>query len=472
MREIIFFGYFFIFFVSCVEESQVSFESHDEKIMGNTNPDQNDEISNNSGNSGERFSLSTSLEDLQVNEGERKDINIEILTNDNSGVLVTAHDLPSFVKFNMIDSYNFELKIFPQYHDASEVEFDLEIRDAFNNAEWKKVKINIAETEQIANFGFAGGTQIYRYDITKMDQIIKPTAIVEKVYEDVANAFLSYTEGPLWLPEQQKWIFTDSSSNRNRIFEWSESSGFGVWLEYAGYNLGHAGVSSAGANGIVLNNLGELLICRQGAREIAKLNASLDNPSPNYITLTNSEGGSKFNSPNDITVHSNGNIYFTDPDYGLPNPKGDYNEYGSEGIFLLKPNGETVLLDNSIIKPNGLGVNIAGDKLIVASSDGNNGRLYTYDILADGTINNQQVLFDPASAGLPEIVLGGFDGLEISKAGHIFATGSSGVLILEENGSLIGYIELPNRPSNIAFNSDDSEILLTVVRSLYRVILK
>jgi len=72
-----------------------------------------------------------------------------------------------------------------------------------------------------------------------------------------------------------------------------------------------------GSNGLTLDRDGHLILCQCGNRQIARMDAPFDKPAPKYISLANNYNGKKFNSPNDVIVNSKGEIFFTDPPYGL-----------------------------------------------------------------------------------------------------------------------------------------------------------
>jgi gluconolactonase len=114
-----------------------------------------------------------------------------------------------------------------------------------------------------------------------------------------------------------------------------------------------------------------------------------------------------------------GNIYFTDPPYGQPGTK--TAEIGINGVFKVAPNGKVTMLIDSLNRPNGIALSLDQKKLYVNQSDKEKPFLYSYEIAADGTLINGDILFDfrplaKHSKGLP-------DGLKIHKSGNIFATG-------------------------------------------------
>jgi gluconolactonase len=141
-------------------------------------------------------------------------------------------------------------------------------------------------------------------------QVIPKDAQVEILAEG-----FGWTEGPLWLPTENKLLFSDIPSNS--IFEWTEKNGKKLYLKPAGYTGKEKRGGETGSNGLLLGQDGRLIICQHGDRRIARMNASIINPNAEFITLTDNYNGKKLNSPNDAVLSKNGELYFTDPPYGL-----------------------------------------------------------------------------------------------------------------------------------------------------------
>ena len=143
-----------------------------------------------------------------------------------------------------------------------------------------------------------------------IDKIINKEAKIEVLAEGY-----EWTEGPVWVPEGEYLLFSDIPNNK--VVKWKQGEGATSFLTPSG----HAGIvdrsGEAGSNGLMLNAKGQLVLCQHTGRQIAIMNADLSNPAPTYTTVTGEYDGKKFNSPNDLYIHSNGDIYFTDPPYGL-----------------------------------------------------------------------------------------------------------------------------------------------------------
>src|SRR5262249_55083456 len=166
-----------------------------------------------------------------------------------------------------------------------------------------------------------------------------------------------------------------------------------------------------------------LITCDHGDRRVARLEVD----GKTKTTLADRYNGKRLNSPNDLVYKSNGDLYFTDPPYGLPNGMDDQGrELDFCGVYRLSKDGKLTLLTQEITRPNGIAFSPDEKRLYVASSDPVKAIWMVYDVKADGTIANGKVLFDSTSwvkekrPGLP-------DGMKVDKDGNIFATGPGGV---------------------------------------------
>ena len=132
--------------------------------------------------------------------------------------------------------------------------------------------------------------------------------------EVLADGF-QWTEGPLWLPSENKLLFSDIP--QNSIFEWTEKGGSKLYLKPSGYTGSSPRGGEAGSNGLLLSPEGHLVLCQHGDRRMARMNAGTADPKAEFMTLAGSYQGKRLNSPNDAAYHLNGDLYFTDPPYGL-----------------------------------------------------------------------------------------------------------------------------------------------------------
>ncbi len=308
----------------------------------------------------------------------------------------------------------------------------------------------MAACQQKENFKTTG--QIERID-PAMDSIIdagvKP--------EIIAEGF-EWSEGPLWVEAHRMLLFSDVP--RNTIYKWTEQIGKELYLELSGYTGSIKRNGEMGSNGLLLDPDGNLVLCQHGNRQMAGMDAPVDKPVGKFITIADQYNGKRFSSPNDAVFNSEGELFFTDPPYGLitQSDKDPGKEIPFNGVYKVKKNGQVILLVDSISKPNGLAFLPGEKKLIVASSDPAKPNWYLFDVNGDSLTNG--LLFysaaghDKAWKGLP-------DGLKIDKKGNVFATGPGGVWIFSFEGRLLGKIKLDEAASNIALSPDEKTLYIT-----------
>lgn len=277
-----------------------------------------------------------------------------------------------------------------------------------------------------------------------------------------------WSEGPLWLPDQQILIFSDVP--RNTIYSWSEEKGAGVYMSPSGFTGENFQGSEPGSNGLALNR-GELVLCQHGNRAVSVMRAPLDRPEPNYEPLAEDYQGKRFNSPNDLVFDKAGNLYFTDPPYGLPGGMEDPGkELEFQGVYRVSPEGEVQLLTDELTRPNGLALSPDEKTLYVANSDPDKAIWMAYSLDESGQISDSKLFYDvtaqvPQAKGLP-------DGLKVDNAGNLFATGPGGVWIFSPDGKHLGTIQTGEATANCAFNEDKSVLFMTADSYLLRLKLR
>ena len=294
--------------------------------------------------------------------------------------------------------------------------------------------------------------EIERIDAS-LDSILSPTAKPEIIAEG-----LDWSEGPLWIEKDKMLLFSDVP--RDTVFKWTEEKGKEVYLTPSGYTDTAKRGGEMGSNGLTTDNDGNLILCQHGNRQIARMDAPLDKPVAKYISIANAYQGKKFNSPNDVIYNSKGEVFFTDPPYGLEKNMDDQKkEISFQGVYKVKKNGEVVLLTDSLTRPNGI-LLLPGEKtLLVANSDPEKPNWYAFDIGANDSLTNGRIFYstlgsDKKLKGLP-------DGMKADKAGNLFATGPGGVWIFNKNGKLAGKIKLPDATSNCALSADEKTLYIT-----------
>ncbi|HEX6179920.1 MAG TPA: SMP-30/gluconolactonase/LRE family protein [Chitinophagaceae bacterium] len=291
--------------------------------------------------------------------------------------------------------------------------------------------------------------------IERIDPEINSVIDTGAVMEIIAEGF-DWSEGPVWLEKQNKLLFSDVP--KNTIYSWTEEKGQEVYLTPSGYTGTTPRGGETGSNGLRL--MGDsLVLCQHGDRQVGVMSASLDAPQPTFRTIAGLYNGKKFNSPNDLAIRSNGDIFFTDPPYGLEKGMNDsLKESTFQGVYRVTRDGKVSLLIDSITRPNGI-VFTPGEKtVIVANSDPAKPFWYAFDISGD-SLTNARIYHDASAAAKAEKGLP--DGLKISKQGYVFASGPGGLWIFNKDGKLIGKCKIPEATSNCALSDDEKTLYIT-----------
>jgi gluconolactonase len=297
-----------------------------------------------------------------------------------------------------------------------------------------------------------------------LDAILDTNAHIEVI----AQGF-EWAEGPLWIEESQMLLFSDVP--KNTVYKWTETKGKEIYLMPSGYTGATPRGGELGSNGLARMATGQLVLCQHGDRRVARLEAPVQNGKPQFSTLAGSYGGRRFNSPNDLVFDAKGNLYFTDPPYGLlKNMEDSSKELAFQGVYKRSPDGTVTLLVDSITRPNGIALTPDGRRLIVANSDSLKSAWYIYDVNPDGSLSNGKIFYDATATRKRE--QGNPDGLKIDKRGNVFATGPGGVWIFNGGGTLLGKIRFGEKVSNCAFSADEKTLYITADDYLLRVRLR
>ena len=296
----------------------------------------------------------------------------------------------------------------------------------------------------------------------EIDRIIPPG----ETPEILASGF-EWSEGPLWLPDQDMVIFSDIPNNS--VFQWSETGGLKLYLKPAGYTDTVSRGGETGSNGLLLDPQGRLVLCQHGDRRMARMDAPLDAPEPSYITLADRWEGKRFNSPNDAVFSRAGVLYFTDPAYGLEKRYDDpAREIDFTGIYRLDKNGTVTLLNDRMSAPNGIGLSPDEKKLYVANSGGGaKSHWMVYDLLEDGSVSEGSMFYDAGPAA--DTLRGAPDGLVVRPDGIIFATGPGGVWVFTPEGEHLGLVLTGQATANCTIGSDGKYLYMTADMHLMRI---
>ena len=290
--------------------------------------------------------------------------------------------------------------------------------------------------------------------------------------EVIAEGF-EWAEGPVWVPEKSGGYLLFSDIPRNTVFKWKAGEGISTYLNPSGHSgptprPGAAGTDEPGSNGLSLDPQGRLVLCQHGNRQVARMDAPLDKPAPHFIPIADRFNGKRLNSPNDLVFHNNGDLYFTDPPYGLPQRENDPGrELDYCGVYRVKPDGLITLLTTDLPRPNGIAFSPDCRTLYIANSEEQRRIWMAYQLTAEGLLGPGKVFFDATDLGTNRI--GSPDGMVVDKRGNIFATGPGGVLVFNPRGERLGTLLTGQATANCTFGDDGRTLYITAHMYLLRI---
>jgi len=292
-----------------------------------------------------------------------------------------------------------------------------------------------------------------------LDAIIDSTAKIETL----CTGF-DWAEGPVWDEREKRLLFSDVP--RNTIYQWKEGdTEASVFMKPSGFTGVSNYSSEPGSNGLAMDDKGQLYCCEHGDRRISYLT-----PGGGKRTLADNYNGKRFNSPNDLAIARNGDVYFTDPPYGLPEREKDtkFRELPFHGVYRVTPQGVVSLVTRDLDRPNGVALSPDNKMLYVAQSHGPLPVIMAYPLKADGSIDGGKIFFNCKDLKGP----GAPDGIKVDAKGNVFSTGPGGCLIFNPEGKLLGRILCGRPTANVAFGENGTRLYLTSDDRILRVALK
>lgn len=280
--------------------------------------------------------------------------------------------------------------------------------------------------------------------------------------EILAKGF-TWSEGPVWVSDDNGGHLLFSDIPRNSVFKWKEDAGIELFLKPSGYTGAVFYGLEPGSNGLILDPKGRLVSCEHGDRRVSVLTEN-----GGKRTLVDNYQGKRLNSPNDGCYKSNGDLYFTDPPYGLPERYEDERrELDFCGVYRLSKDGKLTLLTKEMTRPNGIAFSPDEKTLYVAQSDPEAALWKAFPVKEDGTLGKSKLFYDATDAvgklpGLP-------DGLKADKEGNLFATGPGGVYVFSPEGKLLGRLSTGERTANVGWGNDGTVLYICADSYLCRI---
>lgn len=251
-----------------------------------------------------------------------------------------------------------------------------------------------------------------------------------------------FTEGPQWVKATGTLLFSDIPVNK--IYEYAAPATFTTFRDPSG-----------NSNGLAVDKNGLLYVCEHSGRRVSKTDSM-----GVVTTIVDNYQNKKLNSPNDVIIRDDGNIYFTDPPYGLAAP--NLSELGFQGVFRVTIAGMVELVSKDMNRPNGIALSPDQNTLYVTDTATAELRAYVLD-------NEGK----PGSMTTVVTTSANPDGMTVDDQGNLYVSTSSGIEVYKSNGKLWGTITIPEQPANCAFGDGDRKTLYVTARtSLYRVTLK
>lgn len=302
---------------------------------------------------------------------------------------------------------------------------------------------------------------LFAFALSTHAQLVPKDAVPEKV----ADGY-QFTEGPALGPDGCIY-FTDIPAELILKFD-PESGETTTVVEKSGQ-----------ANGLMFDHKDRLIACRHGGRAVNQISIPY-NDQILWLAAQAKYEDKKLNSPNDLAIDKQGNIYFTDPRYG----NRDSMEMEIEGVYfqssepeqseLIDQTGKThhnakVLkplqrIDADLTRPNG--IVLSPDESILYVADNGANYIYAYDIEEPGKVKNKRV-FGRINDGKG----GGSDGMCVDHQGRLYATGHGKVWVFEPTGQLVATIDVGKQTTNCTFGADGKTLYVTANKGLYRITL-
>lgn len=283
----------------------------------------------------------------------------------------------------------------------------------------------------------------------RLRALVDPAATAEKI----AGGCI-FTEGPVWSQQDRSLIFSDVRGDT--MYRWTEAGGQTVFRK-----------PSQVANGNTYDRAGNLVTCEHQGRRVSRTL-----PDGQVDTVVSHYEGKRLSSPNDIVGAPNGDLYFTDPPYGLRRPDGTFGpqEIPFNGVFRISGvDGSITALAKDFERPNGLVISNDGRQLYVDDTERHHVRVF--DLGEDGELTNSRVFVAVSHDG----TVGRPDGMKLDTQGNLYVTANTaeGVWVFAPDGTLLGFIGVPEPPANAAWGGpDDRTLFITANTSVYRLQMK
>lgn len=263
-------------------------------------------------------------------------------------------------------------------------------------------------------------------------RLVTPGAKLIKLAEQFA-----FSEGPA-VNKMGDIYFTDQPNDK--IWEYDRNGKLSLFMDKTGRS-----------NGLYFDQQGNLISCADEKNELWSIN-----PDRKVTVLLSHFEGKRLNGPNDLWIDPKGGIYFTDPYYQREYWDRKQPDISGQKVYYLpKGKSQAIIVEDSVVKPNGIVGTPEGKYLYIADIQAN--KTYRYEINHDGSLK-----------GRKEFVSQGSDGMTLDNEGNLYITGK-GVTVYGSNGEKLGNIPVPsNWTGNVCFGGKDRHTLfITASEAVY-----
>jgi len=274
-----------------------------------------------------------------------------------------------------------------------------------------------------------------------------PGVIAEGARVELVRGGFKGLEGPVPTPDGGLYF---TALEENRIYKLAADGAISVWRE-----------NTKRANGLFVAKDGRVFAAESTVPQIAALT-----PDGRATQLAAKSAGKPLRGPNDLIADSKGGIYFTDP---APRPGPNLAPKEPGNVHYLRPNGEVLLLDAEIRRPNGITLSLDEKTLYVDDTEGE--YVYAFDVQPDGRVANKRQfvkLLEPEKGSLG--LRSRADGMALDSMGRVYVATAAGIQVIDSRGRHLGIIRVPMPARNVAFAGPGRKTLyMTALESLYRV---
>ena len=265
-----------------------------------------------------------------------------------------------------------------------------------------------------------------------------------------------WAEGPAWNGVGRYLIWSDIPNNVQ--MRWIEEDGHVTVFRNP----------SGNSNGNTFDYEGRQLSCEHGGRRVVRYE-----PSGAVTVIADKYQGKRLNSPNDIVVHPDGGIWFTDPTYGI---RGNYEGFKAdsetkEAVYRVdSKTGQMEKVTDQPNQPNGLC--FSPDESLLYINDTEHAHIRVFDVGSDHRLSGSRVFAENIGDG--DLAKGGLvDGMKLDEHGNVYVTGPEGVWVFSPEGEHLGTIEVPESTGNMNWGDDDwRSLFIPASTSVYRVRMK